>query len=221
LNNKENQNLRYRFTSRPQYRYSDVIFLYNTIRFLRPERIIEIGCGSSSAVMLDINDLFFNSSIKYTFIEPYPEGLLKHLNDDDKKKKSIIKEKVQDVPMETFDVLKENDILFVDSSHVTKVGSDVNHIIFEIIPRLNKGVWIHFHDIFYPFELPKHWILNNSRFWNESYLLRAFLMNNDAYQIKLFNSFLHDRYKEWFEKELPECLIDKTDTGSIWIEKLK
>jgi len=221
LNNKENHNLRYKFTKRPQYRYSDVIFLYNTILHLRPRRIIEIGSGSSSAVMLDLNDLFFDSSIHCTFIEPYPERLLTYLSDTDRKSCKVYKEKVQDVPIETFAALEENDILFVDSSHVSKVGSDLNHIFFEIFPRIKKGVWIHIHDIFYPFELPEHWILNNSRFWNESYLLRAFLMNNDAYEIKLFNSFLHSKFKDWFEKELPECLIDRNNTGSIWIKKVK
>lgn len=219
-NDKENQSLRYRFINRPQYRYSDVIFLYNVIRHLEPQRIVEVGSGASSAVMLDMNDLFFNSSIKLTFVEPYPERLYRYLNNQDQISTSIMTKKVQDVPMEVFESLKENDILFIDSSHVSKVGSDVNHIFFNILPRLNKGVWIHFHDIFYPFELPMHWILENSRFWNESYLLRAFLMNNDTYEIMCFNTLLHKKFRNWFEKEMPECLIDEEDTGSIWIRKI-
>jgi len=218
LNDKENENLRYRFTNRPQYRYSDVTFLYNVIRHLEPQRIVEVGSGASSAVMLDINDLFFKSSINLTFIEPYPERLYRYLNEQDRDNTSIMTKKVQDVPMEVFESLKENDILFIDSSHVSKVGSDVNHIIFNILPRINKGVWIHFHDIFYPFELPLHWVMRG-RFWNESYLLRAFLMNNDAYEIMCFNTLLHKKFRNWFEKEMPECLIDEGDTGSIWIRK--
>jgi hypothetical protein len=221
LNAKENEKLRYRFIKRPQYRYSDVMFLYQVIRHLEPQKIIEVGSGASSAVMLDINDLFFNSSIRFTFIEPYPERLYGFLRDQDHDNATLITEKVQDVPMDVFESLEENDILFIDSSHVSKVGSDVNHLIFNILPRINKGVWIHFHDIFYPFELPMHWILENSRFWNESYLLRAFLMNNDAYEIMLFNTLLHQKYRSWFENEMPECLIDEGDTGSIWIRKTK
>ena len=221
LNAKENEKLRYRFTKRPQYRYSDVMFLYHVIRHLEPQQIVEVGSGASSAVMLYINDLFFNSSIKFKFVEPYPERLYGFLNDQDLNNSTIITEKVQDVPMDVFQSLKENDILFIDSSHVSKVGSDVNHIFFNILPRINKGLWIHFHDIFYPFELPMHWILQNSRFWNESYLLRAFLMNNDAYEIMLFNTLLHKEFRNWFEKEMPECLIDEADTGSIWIRKTK
>jgi hypothetical protein len=221
LNAKENEKLRYRFTKRPQYRYSDVMFLYHVIRHLEPRQIVEVGSGASSAVMLDINDLFFNSSMKFTFIEPYPERLYGFLRDQDHDNAMLITEKVQDVPMDVFESLEENDILFIDSSHVSKVGSDVNHLIFNVLPRINKGVWIHFHDIFYPFELPMHWILENSRFWNESYLLRAFLMNNDAYEIMLFNTLLHKKYRSWFKNEMPECLIDEGDTGSIWIRKTK
>jgi len=221
INAKENEKLRYRFTNRPQYRYSDVMFLYYVIRHLEPQQIVEVGSGASSAVMLDINDLFFSSSIKFSFIEPYPERLYGFLKGQDSNNAAIMTKKVQDVPMDTFESLKENDILFIDSSHVSKVGSDVNHIFFNILPRVKKGVWIHFHDIFYPFELPMHWILQNSRFWNESYLLRAFLMNNDAYEIMLFNTLLHKQFRDWFENEMPECLIDEGDTGSIWIRKIK
>lgn len=218
INAKENETLRYRFINRPQYRYSDAIFLYHVIRHLEPQQIVEVGSGSSSAIMLDINDLFFDSSIKLTFVEPYPERLYRYLRAQDRDNTSIITKKVQDVPMEVFQSLKENDILFIDSSHVSKVGSDVNHIIFNILPHINKGVWIHFHDIFYPFELPLHWVLRG-RFWNESYLLRAFLMNNDAYEIMIFNTLLHKEFRDWFEKEMPACLIDEVDTGSIWIRK--
>ncbi len=221
LNEKESESLRYRFTHRPQYRYSDVVFLYHTIRHLKPQRIIEVGSGSSSAVMLDINDLFFDSKIQFTFIEPYPDRLYKFLTDQDRKIATILVEKVQDMPADVFQSLGENDILFIDSSHVSKIGSDVNHILFEILPRLKEGVWIHFHDIFHPFELPEHWILQNSRFWNESYLLRAFLMHNDAYDIMLFNTFLHQKFRGWFEKEMPECLLDENNTGSIWLKKIK
>lgn len=221
INTKENEKLRYRFTKRPQYRYSDVMFLYYVMRHLEPQQIIEVGSGASSAVMLDINDLFFDSSIKFTFIEPYPERLYGFLKDQDSNDATIMTKKVQDVPMDAFESLKENDILFIDSSHVSKVGSDVNHIFFNILPRVKKGVWIHFHDIFHPFELPMHWILQNSRFWNESYLLRAFLMNNDAYEIMLFNTLLHKEFRGWFENEMPECLIDEGNTGSIWIRKVK
>ncbi len=219
INAREDPNLRYRWVNGCQYRYSDVVFLYSFIRHLRPKRIVEVGSGASSAVMLDVNDLFYDSSIETAFIEPYPERLYGFLRNIDREKSTIIEKKVQEVPLEVFLTLEEDDILFVDSSHVVKAGSDVNHIVFEILPRLRKGVCIHFHDIFFPFELPSHWILKYKRFWNESHLLRAFLMNNDSYEIVFFNTLLQKKFRSWFEKEMPECLLDEENTGSIWIRK--
>jgi hypothetical protein len=80
-------------------------------------------------------------------------------------------------------------------------------------------VIIHFHDVFYPFELPKKWINERKWFWNENYILRAFLMNNSKYEIFAFNSFLHLKKKEWFENEMPNCLLGSDETGSLWIQK--
>ena len=103
---------------------------------------------------------------------------------------------MQDVPLEIFASLKENDILFVDSTHVCKTGSDLNYLFFQILPLINKGVIIHFHDVFNSFEYPREWVLGG-RNWNENYLLRAFLMYNDAFKILLFNEYLfHNYYKE-------------------------
>jgi hypothetical protein len=171
--------------------------------------------------MLDVNELFFDSSMQMTFIEPYPERLFSFLKDADKNTATVLVNKVQEVPLDPFLALEENDILFIDSSHVVKVGSDVNHLVFEILPRLKKGVWIHFHDIFFPFELPQHWIVDHKKFWNESYLLRAFLMNNDSYEITLFNTFLQKTFRSWFDQEMPECLLGEDPTGSIWIRKMR
>ena len=88
-----------------------------------------------------------------------------------------------------------------------------------MLPSLQKGVFIHFHDIFYPFEMPKYWILKNRWFWNENYLLHAFLMNNNKYEIIAFNTYLQRIKADWFKKEMPECLLVAEDTGSIWIRK--
>ena len=203
------------------YRYSDVIFLILIMKYFKPKRVIEVGSGHSSAVMLDTNDISFDSNINFTFIEPFPEERLdKMLNDNDRKNVTVIKNKIQNVELDIFKSLQANDILFIDTTHVSKVGSDVNHIIFKILPILKPGVLIHFHDIFYPFEMPKKWIFEKKWFWNEIYILRAFLMNNKDYKIMLFNSMLHKKYRQWFVEEMPYCLIGSEETGSIWIKKL-
>jgi len=210
-------NLRYYFEN-GGYSYSDAIFLYCMIRKIRPNRIIEIGSGYSSCVMMDTNDLHFNNSIDLTFIDPYPQLLISLMRKTDKNRYNILSEKLQDCCLDKFYALKENDILFIDSTHVSKVGSDVNYLLFEILPRLNKGVHINFHDIFYPFEYHKEWIYRGT-FWNENYILRAFLQYNDSFKILFFNTFLESFFREKFALEMPLCL--NNPGGSLWIKKVK
>jgi predicted O-methyltransferase YrrM len=207
--------LRY-FFDNPSYSYSDAIFLYCMIRHARPKRIVEVGSGYSSCLMLDTNDLHFESSIRLTFIEPNPQLLLSLIQPNDLAKIRIIPYPVQDVPVQEFEGLEANDILFVDSTHVSKVHSDVNRIFFDILPRLQQGVLIHFHDIFYPFEYPKEWIYEG-RAWSEAYLLRAFLQYNQSFRIVIMNTFLERYYESLFREEMPLCL--KNPGGSIWVRK--
>jgi predicted O-methyltransferase YrrM len=208
-------NLRYYFKN-PAYSYSDGIFLYSIIRAFKPSQIIEVGSGYSSCLMLDTNDLFFNGNINMTFIEPYPK-LLKSLIKQDEKI-TIIPEIVQNVNLDTFSKLQENDILFVDSTHVSKINSDVNYLFHKVFPILKKGVLIHIHDIFYPFEYPKQWIYEG-RAWNEIYLLRAFLQFNDSFEIVAFNTYLQEICKDEIFIKFP--LLKKNTGGSIWLRKIK
>jgi len=186
------------------------------IRFLKPKRIIEIGSGYSSCVTLDTNDLFFNGSIDTTFIEPYPDLLMSLITEKDKKTIKLIPDRLQDVDPAEFRQLEANDILFVDSTHVSKVNSDVNRIFFEILPQLASSVHIHFHDIFYPFEYPKPWIYEN-RAWNELYMLRTFLQYNNSFRVVLMNTYMQHFHEDFFQNEMPLCLANPG--GSIWIRK--
>ncbi len=199
------------------YPFNDAIFLFGIIKHHKPKQIIEIGSGYSSALILDTNHLYFDNTIKITFIEPNPERLNLLLNTNDKI--NLIVKKVQEVPDEIFTSLQKNDILFIDSSHIAKTGSDLNHILFNILPKLRKGVLIHFHDIFYPFEYPQKWIMEEKRNWNENYFLKAFLMYNPNFKIILFNTFLLSKYKSWFNEHFPNSLKHKDIFGSIWLVK--
>ncbi len=117
----------------------------------RPARIIEIGSGFSTAAALDsIDEARLKTTI--TCVEPDPERLFGLLGWRDRHRITVIKKKVQDIPLSQFARLEPNDILFVDSTHIMKTGSDVNYELFHILPALNDGVLIHFHDIHYPFE---------------------------------------------------------------------
>jgi len=207
--------LRYSFKNN-YYSYTDGIILYSFIRHFKPNKIVEVGSGFSSALMLDTNELFFNNNISLTFIEPYPERLKSLLKETDNNNCTIVEKPVQEVSKELFSELNSGDILFIDSSHVSKTGSDVNFLLFNIFPILQNGVIIHLHDIFYPFEYPKEWVLGG-RNWNEAYLIKAFLMNNNKYKIEFFSDFLHQKYPEVF-KNMPGAYIDKG--CNLWIRKV-
>ena len=200
------------FLDNSYFNAADAFSLYALMRHLQPKRIIEIGSGFSSVMMMDTNELFLGNTVNVTFIEPFPERLQSLITDSDKNSDlyRFVPQFIQDVDVNIFAELKENDILFIDSSHVSKIGSDLNHILFEIIPRLAKGVYVHFHDIFYPLEYPKEWI-RQGIYWNEIYLLRAFLMFNSSFEIVLFNSY-------WNGLGLPGFEQFK-DGGSLWIRK--
>lgn len=198
------------------FTYTDAIILYSMIRHLRPKKIIEAGSGFSSAVMLDTNMIFFQDGIGCTFIEPYPERLLS-ITEKREKNFRLIPADLQTVDIGLFKELQRGDILFIDSTHVSKINSDVNYILFEILPVLKSGVYIHFHDIFYPFEYPKEWVYEG-RAWNEAYILRAFLQYNEKFRLVLFNDYLHKFHRDIFQSKMPLCL--ENQGGSIWIKSL-
>jgi len=212
---EKREGLRYYFEN-PAYSYSDAILLHCMMRYLKPKKIIEVGSGFSSCMMLDTNELFFDGSIATTFIEPYPELLMSLIKDTDKSKIKMISSRLQDVDLGEFEALQTNDILFIDSTHVSKINSDVNRIFFDILPRLPSGVYIHFHDIFFPFEYPKDWVYEG-RAWNEAYLLRAFHQYNRAFHVVLMNTFMEHFHETFFQQKMPLCL--KNTGGSIWIRK--
>ncbi len=206
--------LRYYFNN-PNYPHGESIMLFCLLMHVQPKKVIEIGSGYSSCVILDTNELFFNNTIDTSFIEPYPDLFLSLIKPHDKDNLTIIPEKLQDVSPEVFASLLPGDVVLIDSTHVSKVDSDVNYILFTILPAIAPGVYIHFHDIFYPFEYPKEWIYEG-RSWNELYILRAFLQYNKEFEIVLFNSYLSHFFKETLVHHMPLC----TNAGtSIWLRK--
>lgn len=200
----------------PSYSYSDALFLHCMLRHVRPRRVIEVGSGHSSCVTLDTNELFFGDRIECTFIEPYPELLRSLLRPGDEARVRILPHDAQSTDPGIFQELEANDVLFIDSTHVSKAGSDVNFFLFEILPALRPGVYVHFHDVFHPFEYPAAWI-EEGRAWTEAYLLRSFLTLNPAYEIVMFNTFLEHFHEAHFRAHLPLCL--ENTGGSIWLRR--
>ena len=160
----------------PFFSYGDAIVLFAMINHLKPRRIIEIGSGFSSACILDTIESCKIPNVRVSLIDPDMSRIETLLRPEDRSTVEILPCPVQELPLSIFDELAAGDILFIDSSHVAKTGSDVLFEIFEILPRLSGNVMIHFHDCFFPFEYPVEWVLGENRSWNELYLLRAFLM---------------------------------------------
>ena len=201
----------------PSYGHYDAIMLYGMLREARPGRIIEVGSGLSSAAMLDLNDRVLGGAVNFTFIDPDMTRLRPLLRPEDHARVTLIERRVQEVPLETFAALRENDVLFIDSSHVSKIGSDVNRLYFDVLPVLAPGVLIHIHDVAGNLEYPREW-LDEGRAWNEQYLLRAFLMHNPAYRIELFTGLLFNQRHEFLRQRMP--LAARGGGGQIWLRKL-
>jgi len=157
--------------------------LYCMIRHFKPKKIFEIGSGNSTylaaqAVLKNREDV--GHECELIAFEPFPNDILKAGFPGLSK---LISNRIQDIDLSVFSELKENDILFIDSSHVLKIGSDVQYEYLKILPRLNKGVIVYVHDIFLPAEYRREWVLNDYRFYTEQYLLQAFLAFNSAFEV--------------------------------------
>jgi predicted O-methyltransferase YrrM len=197
------------------FSHGDAYALYAMMRHLAPGHVVEVGSGYSSALMLDVSEQFFDNGIEFVFIEPRPARLEELLRPGDLQRSEVIAAPAQEAPLAIFDRLGEGDILFIDSSHVAKMGSDVNLLLFEVLPRLAPGVHVHIHDIFYPFDYPRDWVETRRFPSNEAYLVRAFLQYNDRFRIRLFCDYLRRFHREWLQSVYPE-LADAAP-GSLWL----
>lgn len=204
------------FRPNVSFHFQDAFTLHAMIRRLRPARLIEVGCGMSSCVILDTCEAL-ELKTRLTFIDPYPDFMLGFVRPTDRARFELRSQCIQDVPAEVFTELEAGDVLFIDTSHASKIGSDVNHIFFQILPRLKPGVYVHFHDIWYPFEYPKDW-LYRGMFWNEAYLLRAFLMYNPGFEIVMFNNYALHCLTDQVKADFP-LFLDEPG-GSIWLRRL-
>jgi len=195
------------------FEWHDASVYYSIIRHFKPHQIVEVGIGNSTILASLASQK--NNDTSITAIDPFvSNSFLKKIPDS----VDIIKKPIQDFPVSFFKKLSKNDILFIDDSHVCKIGSDVNYLFLEILPELNPGVLVHIHDIFLPGQYPRDWILNDHRrFWNEQYILQAFLIENSEFEVLLANAFLSHKHPQ----KLTEFFkIDNLGGGgSFWMRK--
>jgi hypothetical protein len=204
------------FYNNPLFGLGDGLVLYGMLRKLAPHKIIEIGTGFSTALMLDVNEKYFDGDMDIFCIEAFPNSISEQLKTESGL--NIVEDNLYDIDLTFFQSLQPNDILFIDSSHVAKTGSDVVYLFQTVLPLLEAGVHIHIHDIFSNFDYPLNWVAEG-RAWNEAYILRTFLMYNDVYEVVAFNSYMGHYHNNWFKHNAPQFLSNPG--GSFWMKKVK
>ncbi|MBA3963703.1 MAG: class I SAM-dependent methyltransferase [Chthoniobacterales bacterium] len=189
----------------------DPLIAYCMVRHFQPRRIIEVG-GGYSTLLLSLA-ASKNGETSLTCIEPYPEDFLLTMSGLE----VLHKKKVQEMALSFFERLEAGDLLFIDSSHVVRIGGDVNFLFQEILPRLKPGVIVHLHDIFLPYEYPKKWVMQRHYFWTEQYLLQAFFSFNTEFEILLTTCYLAAYCREELEAVFPNP--PEPAGGSFWMRR--
>jgi hypothetical protein len=126
---------------------------------------------------------------------------------------------MQDIDLAVFRGLAPGDVLFIDSSHVHKLGSDVQYAFSRILPELRPGVYVHFHDIFLPSEYPEDWVRHRRLFWNEQHILENFLAFNTAFEVIWSGSYMHLHHSDHLVEAFPTYRPESNWPGSFWIRR--
>lgn len=194
--------------------------LYCFVRHFKPRKVVEIGGGNSTLLLVqsmlknEEEDPGYHWDI--SVVDPHPRKSLKSISPGHL---SFKKSRVQDVSLNELAALEAGDILFIDSSHALSIGSDVNYEILEILPRLEPGVIVHVHDIFLPAEYPRSWVVDSMRFLNEQYMLQAFLAFNREFEVLLAGSFMHLYHPQALEGAFKTYRRDETWPCSFWFRR--
>ncbi|MBX2947097.1 MAG: class I SAM-dependent methyltransferase [Cyclobacteriaceae bacterium] len=217
LNSPDRQSLKFYYEN-GSFGSGDAEFYYSLIRLIKPKRIIEVGSGFSTRAALAAVEENTKTDLAYTCkitcIEPYEMPWLEQTG------VNLLRTKVEELSPEFFDSLESGDILFIDSSHIIRPGGDVVTIILDLLPRLKSGVYVHFHDIFIPDDYPVAWLRDDFRMWNEQYILEAFMINNNLFEVICMMNFLTKNHYEALKKVFPvlEKQPDRVP-GSFWIRR--
>ncbi len=190
----------------------DALAYYGIVRRLKPCRVIEVGAGWSSLVLAravakngdGCEVTLIDPEPPWDVLGPLPPGW------------TLVESQVQLTDVSMFETLEAGDVLFFDGSHCVRTGSDVNWIFFEVLPRLAPGVWIHVHDLAWPWDYSVQWVLDEGLSWNEQYLVQAFLMGNRDYRVRFAVAMLPALRRDEMRAILSEVMFGV----SLWMEKL-
>lgn len=204
--------------------HGDGAILYGMVRELKPKKVIEVGSGYSTEIIhaaLEMNRSTDGVRGSIHSIEPYPKKVLIELGERSNNVQ-LTRQKVETVDPALFDTLSKGDILFIDTSHVIKVGNDVHFLYLTILPQLPVGVIVHIHDIRLPLDYPREWVLDDKKFWNEQYLLHMFLAFNENFEILFASNYVYINNPELMSEALVGLSPDGNGwPGSFWIKRVK
>jgi hypothetical protein len=196
----------------------DSLVLYAMIRARKPRLAIEIGSGESTRISLAAlqKNAAEGAPGRLIAVEPYPRPFLKAMVSP---QLQMIESRVENVSL---DVFRDADLLFIDSSHVARIGSDVNFEMFEIVPRLKVGALVHWHDIMIPVDYSREWIESGTKFWNESYVVHAFMLHNKCFRVVWASRYLQVKHPERLRARFPYFRPQDPDQqlSSFWIERV-
>lgn len=191
---------------------------YQLLRAQRPRQVIEIGSGYST--LLARRALAQNAKDDPTYrcrhvcVEPYEMPWLENLEIE------VVRKRVEELPVSFFSGLSAGDILLIDSSHMIRPQGDVLYEYLELLPTLAEGVIVHIHDIFSPRDYLESWLVDDIKFWNEQYLLEAFLTNNSEWKIVGALNFLHHSHYDEL-KGIAQHLTPDREPGSFYIQRIQ
>ena len=195
----------------------DAEFLYSFIRKLKPARILEIGSGYSTRMTIEAIGASKAEDPAYlcdlTCVEPFCREWLERLD------ATVIRERVELLDPEVFASLQAGDVCFIDSSHIIRPGRDVLYLFLEVLPRLNPGVYVHVHDVYTPSDYPRMWREKYWQFWNEQYLLEAFLSHNDKWEVVAALGMLAEQRPELLVSKFPAFAALGGMAGSFWMRR--
>jgi predicted O-methyltransferase YrrM len=204
------------FSSNPAFPPHDAWALQAMLRHLRPQRMIEVGSGWTSLLAARVNREQLGGEMRLTCIDPFPQDFIRAGVEGIAE---LIERPAEEMDLAFFAELEAGDILFIDSTHTVKTGSDVVFLFGEVVPRLKPGVVVHIHDIFLPGEYPPQWVLSGWS-WNEQYLVQAFLAFNREFEVLLSLGWLAQRQPELIEAAVPGFeRFYPGRGGSLWIRR--
>jgi Methyltransferase domain len=200
----------------PSYSLLDAAVGYGMVRSLRPRLIVELGSGHSTLVTAQagLRNQDEGSPFRLDVFDPFPRVVSEGLPG----LHVLHRTPAQDVPLTVFEELGDGDVLFVDTTHTVKIGSEVNFLVLEVLPRLRPGVVVHFHDIFLPFEYPRRWMEDFGLYWNEQYLIQAFLAHNESWEVLVATQAL-SRMRRPELTDIVSPAVVKHDAGSFWMRR--